>query len=53
MSVERPPERTPWNEVMSGSMSRQCTPKSEKELDVSGRKVLELVNDRFSAAVDY
>lgn len=43
-----------WNKIKrAGINSGKNTPKTAKELDVSGRRVIEPVNDRFTAVVDY
>lgn len=53
MSKEPAPELPPRNVVTAGSKLRQYTLKPERELDVIGLKVVETINDRFVAAVDY
>lgn len=39
--------------MVAGSKLKWYTPKAERELEISGLKIIELIIDRFAAAVDY
>lgn len=38
---------------MAGTKSMRYNPKTKKELDLTDHKLTELINDRFTTAVDY
>lgn len=53
MSEEDAAELPSWNEVTAGSRTRRYKSKPEKDLDVLGLRVIEPINYRLAAAVDY